>query len=87
MGLGDAFDLHFPSHLTGKIKPDVEAYAQVIDALKCGPADILYLDDNKLNTDAAESIGITAVQVKGVQEAERALLEAGILEARRLSAR
>lgn len=87
MGLGDAFDLHFPSHLTGKIKPDVEAYAQVIDALKCGPADILYLDDNKLNTDAAESIGITAVQVKGVQEAERALLEAGILEARRLIAR
>lgn len=69
MGLGEAFDLHFPSHLTGKIKPDAEAYAQVIDQLNCRPADILYLDDNKLNTDAAERLGIRAVQVKGVKEA------------------
>ncbi len=87
MGLGEAFDLHFPSHLTAKIKPDAEAYMQVIDELGCRPSDILYLDDNKLNTDAAEELGIRAVQVKGVHEAEQALLEAGILEARRLIAR
>lgn len=87
MGLGEAFDLHFPSHLTGKIKPDADAYMQVIEELRCRPSDILYLDDNKLNTDAAQRLGIQAVQVKGVHEAEQALLEAGILEARRLIAR
>jgi FMN phosphatase YigB (HAD superfamily) len=87
MSLGDAFDMHFPSHLTGKIKPDVDAYAQVIDELECKPSEILYLDDNKLNTDAAEKLGIRAIQVKGVQEAEEALLEAGILPAKRLIAR
>jgi len=79
MKLADAFDHHFASHLTGKIKPDEDAFQQVVDELKCGPSSIFFIDDNLLNVDAARRVGITAVQVKGVAEAERALIEAGVI--------
>jgi len=79
MRLVDAFDHHFASHLIGKIKPDEDAFQHVIDTLKCEPSTILFLDDNRLNVEAAQRLGIKAVQVKGVQGAERALVEAGVL--------
>ena len=48
-----AFDHHFASHLTGKIKPDEEAFRHVLDTLGCeGPA-TLFLDDSQLNVAAA----------------------------------
>jgi glucose-1-phosphatase len=78
MMLADAFDHHFASHLIGKIKPDEDAFEHVIDTLDCDASAILFLDDNRLNVEAAQRIGIKAVQVKGVWEAERALLEAGV---------
>lgn len=79
MQLADAFDHHFASHLTGKIKPDEDAFQQVVDELDCAPSSIFFIDDNLLNVEAAAQIGIRAVQVKGVEGAERALLEAGVL--------
>jgi HAD superfamily hydrolase (TIGR01509 family) len=79
MKLADAFDQHFASHLTGKIKPDEDAFQQVVDELKCEPCAIFFLDDNRLNVEAAADIGIRAVHVKGVEGAERALLEAGVI--------
>jgi putative hydrolase of the HAD superfamily len=81
MMLADAFDHHFASHLIGKIKPDEDAFQHVIDTLDCGPSAILFLDDNRLNVEAAQRLEIRAIQVKGVQEAERALVEAGVLQA------
>ncbi|HEV3040745.1 MAG TPA: HAD family phosphatase [Candidatus Angelobacter sp.] len=78
MMLADAFDHHFASHLIGKIKPDEDAFHHVMDTLNCEASAILFLDDNRLNVDAAQSLGIRAVQVKGVQGAERALIEAGV---------
>jgi glucose-1-phosphatase len=81
MGLGSAFDHHFASHLIGKIKPDEDAFQHVMDTLDCGASTILFLDDNRLNVEAAQRMGIKAVQVKGVREAERALVEAGVLAA------
>lgn len=79
MKLAGAFDHHFASHLTGRIKPDEEAFQQVVDELEYGPSSIFFIDDNLLNVEAAKRVGITAVQVKGVEGAERALIEAGIL--------
>ena len=79
MMLAEAFDHHFASHLTGKIKPDKDAFQHVIDTLECAPSAILFLDDNRLNVEAAQRMGIRAVQVKGVQGAERALVAAGVI--------
>jgi putative hydrolase of the HAD superfamily len=78
--LAEAFDHHFASHLMGKIKPDEEAFHHVLGTLHCAPDEVLFLDDNQLNVEAAQRVGIRATLVKGVGAAERALAEAGVFE-------
>jgi len=80
MGLGAAFEHRFASHLTGKIKPDQSAFEDVIATLGCAPHQVLFLDDNRLNIDAAKSLGMHAVRVVGPAEAQRALAEFGIID-------
>ncbi len=78
--LAEAFDHHFVSHLVGRIKPDEDAFHYVTETLNCAANEILFLDDNQLNVEAAKKIGMSAVQVKGVAAAEEALVEAGVME-------
>jgi glucose-1-phosphatase len=79
MNLGSAFDSHFVSHITGRIKPDADAFEHVVDSLGCAPANVLFLDDNKINVEAAQNIGMHAVRVQGPVEVQSALTELGIL--------
>jgi FMN phosphatase YigB (HAD superfamily) len=74
-----AFDHHFASHLTGKIKPDEEAFQHVLATLGCEGPETLFLDDSHLNVAAAKRVGMTAFQVRGPVEAEHALREARVL--------
>jgi glucose-1-phosphatase len=80
MGLGQAFEHRFASHLTGKIKPDSAAFEDVVATLRCSPQQVLFLDDNRLNVEAAMSIGMHAARVVGPIEAQRVLVEFGIIE-------
>lgn len=65
MGLGRLIDTHFPSHLTGLLKPDADAFANVVTRLEV-PADrILFFDDNTLNVDAARAAGLQAELADG----------------------
>ncbi len=80
MGVGAAFDHHFVSHLTGKIKPDAAAFEDVLDSLQCRASQVLFLDDNLLNVEAAARIGMHAARVQGPREALRVLAEFGIIE-------
>ena len=82
MALGALFDAHFVSHLTGFIKPDRDAFEHVVETLDCRPAEVLFLDDNRLNVEAAAEIGMRAVRVQGPTEAHRALFELGIINDR-----
>lgn len=82
LGLEGIFHQHFASHLTGRIKPDEEAFHYVIEKLDCAAEEILFLDDSSLNVEAAGRTGIQAIQVKGTEAAERALIELGIIEAK-----
>ena len=77
--LGSAFHHQFVSHLTGRIKPDAEAFEHVVESLGCRPEHVLFLDDNTLNIDAAKRFGMQAVRVQGVDETKRALIERGII--------
>lgn len=77
--LVSAFDHHFASHLTGKIKPDEEAFQHVLATLECDGPQALFLDDNRLNVAAARRVGMAAFQVRGPAEAERVLHETGVL--------
>jgi putative hydrolase of the HAD superfamily len=76
-----AFDHHFASHLTGKIKPDEEAFQYVLVRLGCKASETLFLDDSRLNVAAAKRVGITAFQVRGPIEAEGVLRDMQVLPA------
>jgi putative hydrolase of the HAD superfamily len=80
MGLGPAFHSHFVSHLTGRIKPDSEAFEHAVDALGCLPNQVLFLDDNLLNVEAAQRFGMHSVRVRGSAEAEGVLIDLGIID-------
>ena len=43
--LHEQFDHNFPSHLVGKLKPDAEYFAHVVEALSVPPARVLFIDD------------------------------------------
>ncbi|MCC6156032.1 MAG: HAD-IA family hydrolase, partial [Candidatus Hydrogenedentes bacterium] len=67
------FDMHFPSHLTGKIKPDEDGFRHIVAALDCSPECILFFDDNPLNVAGARAVGIESVRVDGPADIRRAL--------------
>ncbi len=77
--LGPAFGHQFVSHLTGRIKPDADAFEHVVESLGCRPEQVLFLDDNMLNVDAARRLGMQAVRVQGIDETRRALVEREII--------
>lgn len=80
MGLGDAFEHRYASHLIGKIKPDADAFLHVLESLGCRPHEVLFLDDNAINIEAARQLGLRVELVRGVPEARRALQQAAIIE-------
>ena len=78
--LGRAFSHHFVSHLTGRIKPDADAFQHVVESLGCRPEHVLFLDDNMLNVEAARRFGMQATRVQGIAETRAALIERDIIE-------
>lgn len=83
MGLAGAFDHYFFSHLIGKVKPDAEAFRHVLDVLDCRAREVLFLDDNALNVDAARALGMHARVVQGVEDARQVLCESGLMASAR----
>ncbi len=71
MGLDELLDHHFPSHMLGMLKPDLEVFEHVVQSLLCEPASILFLDDNSINVESAREIGMTAHQVRGPEDIKR----------------
>lgn len=78
MKLGSLFEYHFASHLMEKVKPDIEAFEEVVNELSVSPSRILFFDDNQLNVDAAREVGMNASRVVGFDNLLSALAEHGI---------
>ena len=68
MGLGHLIDTHYPSHQTGLLKPDRDAFENVISELGSPPDRILFFDDNQLNVSAALEVGLNARVVRGPED-------------------
>lgn len=79
MALAGKFDSYFASHHLGFAKPEVAIYQQVLSALNVTPQEILFIDDNQINIDAARSLGMQAYKVKGVIEAKSVLNDYNLL--------
>jgi putative hydrolase of the HAD superfamily len=73
-----AFDVCVASHLTGCMKPDAEAYAQVLQRLGVPAHHVYYFDDLPTNVAAARHLGMHAFQVRGLAQTEQALRSLGI---------
>lgn len=73
-------DHRFMSFELGLLKPDRALFDRVAEVAGVAPARILFLDDNIINVDGAIAAGFTARHTRGVAEAERALIAAGVLE-------
>jgi putative hydrolase of the HAD superfamily len=73
------FDYTYPSHLTGRLKPDRETFRYVAEASGYLPNQILFFDDNPLNTDSAKSTGIAAYTVSGASGVVQKITELNLI--------
>lgn len=79
MTLLDYFDVHFPSHLTGWLKPDGEAFSNATKSLGARPHEVVFFDDNLLNVEGALATGMHVHVVSGVSGLSQKLSRLGIL--------
>ncbi len=77
--LTDAFAFRFLSFELGLVKPDAAIFDAVADQLPVPRRQVLFLDDNLINVNAAARADFAARQVRGVEDARDALVEAGVL--------
>ena len=62
----------------GMVKPDTQIFEHVLDDLGVEPGLVLFLDDNRINVEAARTSGICAEVTQGVAEARSALRSYGL---------
>lgn len=63
----------FATCAMGVLKPDPAAFALVLETLASPPGSVWFFDDNRINVEAARSLGIQAWLVKGAQELQETL--------------
>lgn len=62
-GISSMFDSCFPSHVTGFMKPDREAYLYALHTLDACANDVYFFDDLAPNVAAAREVGMNAFHV------------------------
>jgi HAD superfamily hydrolase (TIGR01509 family) len=73
------FDHHFASHLMDRIKPDHEAFEHVAETIGLDPGEILFVDDNRINVDAAREYGMQAHRCVGPEAVRAVLLDHALI--------
>lgn len=68
----------FLSHETGLIKPEREAFLNVLRELVVKPSQIMFFDDNQTNIDAATAVGMVAKRVNSPSDVLRELIRANL---------
>jgi putative hydrolase of the HAD superfamily len=80
--LHEALDRCFLSYMLGMGKPDPATFTHVVDQLGCSPAEVLFIDDNRLNIEGARAAGLRAKQAFGGEAVRAVLEEAGLIALR-----
>ncbi len=68
----------FLSFRTGLLKPEADAFNDVLSKLEVAAGEVLFLDDNVLNIDAARQCGIQARLTRGFDMLTENLSQAGV---------
>lgn len=79
IALTRAFDFRFLSFELGLVKPDAAIFDAVAERLPVRRQRVLFLDDNAVNVEAAESSGFVARHVRGIDAARDALVDTRVL--------
>lgn len=79
--LNGYFDYPFASHLVGRAKPEAAVFEYVVQATRCNAGEIFFLDDNRINVEAARQVGMRAEIARGPGELRQQLVSAGALMA------
>jgi glucose-1-phosphatase len=75
----DLFERRYLSFEVGIAKPDRGIFRHVLRDLDQVASSVLFLDDNRINVDAAREIGMKADLVRGADAARAALVARGLL--------
>ena len=78
-GLGALFEHRFVSHLTGRIKPDRDAFEHVVSSLGCDAGQRLFPRRQPAERRSSPRSGMQAALARGIEEAEQALRQAGVI--------
>lgn len=84
-GLAAPFETLFVSFELGQRKPDAAAFQAVFESLGQPAEDFIFFDDNPECIDAAQALGMRAIQIRGLAQLSAALEELGALASRERS--
>ena len=79
LGLNGLLHHYYLSHEIGHLKPSRAAFEYVLADLRCAPSCVVFLDDNQLNVEAAQAVGIQAYRTVGIAEVRTALQSLALL--------
>ncbi|HEY8244753.1 MAG: HAD family hydrolase [Vicinamibacteria bacterium] len=80
--LPSMFHHNFPSYAVGKLKPDADYFEHVLDAIDVRAEHALFIDDNRINVEAARAVGLHARRVSGFDDLAPAFAEFGVAATR-----
>lgn len=82
-GIGDQlaprFEQVFLSYVTGRLKPDPDAFHLVQNEFDCEPNQIVFFDDNPANVEAATNCGWRSMLTKGIDDLRTKLKQVGVI--------
>ena len=79
LALADYFDHTYASYEIGFFKPDVHGFHYVVKDMRVEAANVLFLDDNQVNVDAARKAGLQAEKAHGLTEVKSVLSAYGCI--------
>jgi putative hydrolase of the HAD superfamily len=79
LGLNGLLHHYYLSHEIGHLKPTRAAFEYVLADLRCSPSRVVFLDDNQLNVEAAQAMGIQAYCTVGIAEVQIILQSLALL--------
>lgn len=74
------FDVRVWSFQLGMAKPDPAIYRHTLERLGTKPEETLFIDDKRVNTDAALALGMQAIEFTTVERLRQQLASAGLAD-------
>ncbi len=69
--IADCFDEIIISAEVGMVKPDPRIYHLTLERLGVAPQEAIFVDDKRRNTDAAQKVGLHAIQFQNTEQAKK----------------